>query len=119
MNYPETLVDHDGDLCVLYRYTLTDTPELARSFYPIGCKTRHFVSNYGDGKIGQTLRTLGDGIYQDNDGLKYRLVECGRTKPIAFDRVPVPCPKVRKGIETRWHNGQWEKYLKSQGWISA
>ena len=30
----------------------------------------------------------------------------------------VPCPKVRKGIETRWHNGEWQKMLKG-GWVRA
>ena len=28
---------------------------------------------------------------------------------------PVPCPKVRAGIETRWHEGHWQKLLK-KGW---
>jgi hypothetical protein len=34
---------------------------------------------------------------------------------------PIPYPKVRKGVETRWHkwNGRWEKYLKAQGWVPA
>lgn len=33
------------------------------------------------------------------------------------DDLPIPCPKVRKGIETRWSTkGYWEKYLKSEGW---
>lgn len=32
--------------------------------------------------------------------------------------LPCPCPKVRKGIETRWISGRWEKHLKS-GWTPA
>jgi hypothetical protein len=37
-----------------------------------------------------------------------------------IDDYPVPCPKVRKGIQTRWNNqGYWEKYLKAEGWIRA
>jgi hypothetical protein len=29
--------------------------------------------------------------------------------------APYPCPKVRRGIETRYRYGQWEKRLKT-GW---
>lgn len=32
---------------------------------------------------------------------------------------PVACPKVRKGVETRYHFGRWEKFLKADGWIAA
>jgi hypothetical protein len=32
--------------------------------------------------------------------------------------APIPCPKVRKGTETRYRNGQWEKLLKT-GWVAA
>lgn len=37
------------------------------------------------------------------------------------EEEPIPCPKVRKGTETRWSgvNGQWEKYLASRGWVPA
>ena len=39
--------------------------------------------------------------------------ECDRT-----ESEPLPCPKVRKGIETRYRNGRWEKRLKT-GWVPA
>jgi hypothetical protein len=32
---------------------------------------------------------------------------------------PLPCPKVRAGVETRYHDGRWEKYLKARGWVAA
>lgn len=37
-----------------------------------------------------------------------------------IDDYPIPCPKVRKGIQTRWngYQGQWEKCLKT-GWVRA
>lgn len=31
----------------------------------------------------------------------------------------VPPPRVRAGVEVRWRSGQWEKYLKSRGWVPA
>lgn len=32
---------------------------------------------------------------------------------------PIPQPKVRKGIEVRYHAGRWEKYSQREGWIRA
>ena len=43
----------------------------------------------------------------------------GKTQAIKQEQVPVPPPKVRAGIETRYRRGQWEKYLKSKGWVAA
>jgi len=34
-------------------------------------------------------------------------------------KEPLPCPKVRRGIETRYRDGQWERYLKMEGWVRA
>lgn len=40
---------------------------------------------------------------------------------LAFEQVHISigCPKVRKGIETRFHAGVWQKYLKAEGWVKA
>jgi hypothetical protein len=43
----------------------------------------------------------------------------GATKAEFVETSEIPCPKVRKGIETRYHNGRWEKYTKQGGWIAA
>ena len=32
---------------------------------------------------------------------------------------PIPEPKVRKGVQTRYRNGGWQKYHKRDGWIRA
>ncbi len=37
----------------------------------------------------------------------------------ALPEVNVPPPNVRAGTETRWYRGQWQKYLKTKGWIAA
>ena len=48
-----------------------------------------------------------------------RLLRIGwNQKPDEFFVEPVPMPKVRKGIETRYRNGRWEKLLK-KGWVAA
>lgn len=47
------------------------------------------------------------------------LPQSGRTVAIATETTDYPCPKVRTGIETRYRQGRWEKYLKSAGWVAA
>lgn len=41
----------------------------------------------------------------------------GNTKAVRVERVPIEKPKVKSGIEIRWRNYGWEKYLKSKGWV--
>jgi len=51
-------------------------------------------------------------------GLPACLVKEGMlTKNIKYERIPVPRPKVKSGIELRWNGskGAWEKLLKT-GW---
>jgi hypothetical protein len=43
----------------------------------------------------------------------------GKSRPGDFtETVPLPCPKVRKGTETRYRHGKWEKYT-AKGFVSA
>lgn len=64
--------------------------------------------------------------YWDNGRLAFRLGErlWSREQYLASkpsditEVVPIPCPKVRKGIETRYRHGRWEKCLRA-GWVSA
>jgi hypothetical protein len=65
-----------------------------------------------DAKGGKTVRWL---AYKDGSYLEVE-ADCE-----AFEQVitPLPCPKVRKGIDTRYRQGAWEKYLKSEGWVKA
>lgn len=48
----------------------------------------------------------------------FRAFVRGNTEAVKVEETPVPCPKVRKGIATRWYRGRWEKLLKS-GWTIA
>ena len=43
----------------------------------------------------------------------------GSSYPTHVEESAVPCPKVRGGIETRWHRGEWQKYSKAKGWVRA
>ena len=53
--------------------------------------------------------------YQQGGWLQIRTLE----KSEAPELRPIPCPRVRKGTETRWANCQWEKYSRQKGWIPA
>ena len=33
--------------------------------------------------------------------------------------TPYPAPAIRKGVESRYQNGRWEKYLQTKGWRPA
>lgn len=66
------------------------------------------------GYCGYSLKFPGCGFWSDDT--RYIAM-----KAVRVETEPLPCPKVRKGIETRYHYGQWQKYLKSskRGWVTA
>ncbi len=41
----------------------------------------------------------------------------GSTQAAYRESVPFPCPPVRKGLQTRYLDGEWQKLLKS-GWVT-
>jgi hypothetical protein len=63
---------------------------------------------------GRVSAYLGNGTYLRSD-----LPQLGATPATTVETVDVPRPKVRKGIETRWHNSRWERYTARGGWIPA
>ena len=110
----------NGWLCVRSEMRMTDTPETAVSWYPI---VKAYPSEFVD-IVGEPAHYQGDGLYQGKyRGIGYisrfALTDGGQTKPIAHEIVPIPQPKVRKGIDVRYRHERWEKYLKSEGWVSA
>lgn len=42
-----------------------------------------------------------------------------KTKAVRVEVIPLECPRVRKGLDVRYRNGRWEKYLKTKGWVAA
>lgn len=44
------------------------------------------------------------------------LPQGGSTKATILEVTDIPRPKIRPGIETRWHNGGWQKLLR-KGWV--
>ena len=105
-----------GFLCIVSEYR-QDKPEIQRCYYPIGPVNR---ADWEDLLGREVSRYCDTYVIPGLSGLSFRLVDGGATKPVLVETIPIPCPKVRRGIETRytWGNG-WEKYSQAKGWISA
>jgi hypothetical protein len=71
---------------------------------------------------GDTLRLGGrDGSYGGTlrNGTRYTVTIDPRGQAVKIEDEPIVCPKVRAGIETRFYRGNWQKYLKSSGWVDV
>lgn len=73
----------------------------------------------------EAMTRFNDGMFEAKtcDGsagywIKLPLRDGAKTLPIKTEIEPIPCPKVRKGIEVEYRNGRWMKYLRT-GWESA
>jgi hypothetical protein len=79
----------------------------------------------GNAVIGESEYDGAD-AYCDNGNVAFRMgdrlwsrEQYMASKSADFTEVtPIPCPKVRKGIDTRYRDGRWEKCLKT-GWAPA
>ena len=109
----------DGYLCVRIEDNLDSEPLHTVSWYPIArgprCDYEHLIGQeaYDDRDGWYSVKTdIGTYGYQ-----RMCCVDGGKTMPIAGELTPIPCPKVRAGIITRYQNSHWEKRLKS-GWVT-
>jgi hypothetical protein len=87
--------------------------------YCKSCGQRH--DSVGHAITPQTLHVSGyDGRYggQLSNGTRYTVEIDPRGQAVKIESIAIPCPKVRKGIETRFYRGEWQKYTKSAGWSS-
>lgn len=119
MGARETLRIIGGKHYIEYSY-FADTPELVSIYYPIGEWSQGYPTD-GDEAHGCASGVFS--VYSKERRTTYYaiLANGGATTPTPSltRREPVPCPKVRKGIETRWNpRGWWEKRL-AKGWTAA
>ena len=75
---------------------------------------------------GGLAPTLADGLeVRFADGDSWSAYRHGEYTTITTEHIglprcePIPAPKVRAGVEVRYRDGRWQKYLKSQGWVTA
>lgn len=121
MRTETSIVDwHGGYVCVKYEYALFSEPKMYALWWPCYRAPRADVEYY----IGRTAEPAGSGSYNVRIGeglagrwITFRLAEGGATKAIKTEERYLPCPKVRKGITTRYSNGKWQKLLR-QGWVT-
>jgi hypothetical protein len=117
----DSLQARNGLLYVVNRWPMSDEPEVITSWYPTGIPARDYPDY-----LGQRLECLGSGQYRPEgprvNGFRpqfvFALLKGGDTLPEFTEREPLPCPKVRKGTETRYCQGRWEKLLR-KGWVPA
>lgn len=119
----EWLGEWDGQLCVVSEDTLSSAPVLIRKYWPVGIKAYDFKRNYGSDLMGRRVYPTGPsshGIY-GIEGVRFQvqLINGGQTIPVHFVKEPIKPPKVKAGIEVRYVEGRWQKYLKSRGWTDA
>ena len=118
-----TLVEIDNRLFVRWENPDFCEPVVHINYWPTGIYSPQFKFTYGM-ELPTNLKDVGNGCYQVivegwGQGPTIRLTEGGATKSTKYEKHPIPCPKVRKGIQTRYDHGYWMKYLKSEGWVAA
>lgn len=110
-------IDSTGKMFVVSEYSLQSTPIIARVSWPVvAIKGNPYrgapVPKDGD-LLNHNLGSTGSN-HINNDYTVY--IESMQTRG-TLEEIPFPCPKVRKGIETRYYFGEWQKYSKVHGWI--
>lgn len=123
----DTLVERDGLLYVRSDMVHYDAPKVTSNFYPVsdGYGGQVRASDFNREHIGKPVKYVsGHGFYRLERGamlgdIIIRLPQGGQTQATFQETEDVTCPKVRRGIETRWRDGRWQKYLKTSGWVSA
>lgn len=114
-----TLDYHEGWLVAREEYDDWLEPFRITYLWPLQQTPRSYVEHL----IGQEVRSNSASYaYSFTWGGRdhiFRLPDGGQTKALSMTKAPVPCPKVRAGIETRWRGGYWQKYLKAKGWVAA
>ncbi len=107
-----------------YRDSGSSKPIAIRQVWPLAslrthgmsyCTVLDAIGKPASCQYGAVSCYLGNGNYVSGE-----LTNGGSTRAIITEEIPIPCPKVRAGIETRWneYKKQWEKCLKS-GWARA
>ena len=107
-------------LCIRHEDVGYDIPETIVLYWPIGRLPRadyeHMLGReaFDEQRNGIFAVRFGD---SNHNYQRFQLESGGQTQAIAVERTQLPCPKVRKGIETRYCSGQWQKLLKT-GWVT-
>lgn len=102
--------------------TMSDKPVMHTTWWRV-----QEIRRGGYALIGETAKNgvvvssdAGSGLWNAVlDGVIVEVWFPGSSYPVHVEDRAVPCPKVRAGIETRWHQGAWQKHSKAKGWVRA
>lgn len=121
--YDAELVNVNGRLCVRTVDYLWTKPAKVLADYATGLSFLDWAwGSFEPEALPIPLRRVSSGVYADarrDIPVRREFRIDPHVPPIGAEEVAVPCPKVRFGLETRWHEGRWQKYLKTQGWVPA
>jgi hypothetical protein len=123
----------NGKLYHRHSRRMSDGPEIRYGWYPVagpgdpeldGLDGMPVSDGYRDTDIridvarmtAEQLRTIRGSWLMQNG--RWRYPNAGKTCESCVYFADIPAPKVRKGVEVRWSNYEWQKLLK-RGWISA
>lgn len=120
--------DINGVLCVQMRSTDYNNPVELIHNYPTELRTIDFMRNFSISSLNELQITNQEsyGVFEFciknslcGPRWKVQLKDGGKTLSIETLKTPIPCPKVKAGIMTRYYSGEWQKYLKAKGWCTA
>lgn len=113
------LATRDGKLFVVYETCLDSEPVRKRLWWRVERTSRNPYTGASP-EAGDTATSQGSGVWhvhgagRSNKGSVYF---DGQLEADPIETETVPPPKVRKGVETRWYRGAWQKLLKT-GWVA-
>jgi hypothetical protein len=105
---------------VEHRYTAQDTPELITVAWRITGTSRTGAVAFAPALADGLEVSSGSG-----EGDRWSAYASGGSLVVVTEhegtirRDPLPCPRVRAGVETRYRSGRWEKWTKRAGWVAA
>lgn len=112
-----TIARHNGQLVIEYQYPSTTAPVLIGVRWAVldAKRTGPFAPALEPGLIVSYRQADTWQAYAQGDYLLISSAHDGTP----MEDTPIVCPKVRKGTDTRYYCGRWEKYSKREGWIRA
>jgi hypothetical protein len=123
-NVGETLEERDGWLYIRDIHVSFTEPKEIATWWPLQVRFADFAQRFGSReearlRIGHTVIHEGNGLYRDDKGLRYRLVNGGQTTPEFTEVTDIAPPKQHgRKLPIEWRNGSWYKQT-SQGWKRA
>lgn len=120
----QTIRYRDRTWFIVSEYSISSEPKIRRLWWKITHGERVCALN-PDEHDGNNLHRHDTGSYtvlSRNGYTGYDRISV-RCMPNAeadiVEEEDFECPKTRKGIDTRYQYGRWEKYSKRDGWISC